>query len=1151
MSKKKRKVSSKQTGTSNNQNTSWAIKRCALAAAIAGALSVGTAYGQDDATEDATDETTQEAEAAAAAASQEEAGTLEEVIVTSMRSNLETSQYLKRNADTVIESITADELGSFPDKSVAEALQRVAGITVNRFAASSDTAHFSAEPSGVIVRGLDMVRTEFNGRDTFSANSSRGLSWGDVSPELMSGVDTYKNQMAELIEGGIAGTVNMRTRVPFDQADQTLALSLGANYGDLAEETTPEASGLWSDRWDLSNGGEIGLMANLAYSEVETNSEGIQLYRMNRFRDIYPGQPLTYIPAKFSALDNTYNRERTGASMAFQWADKDDRFLFTTQYNRSEYENRWEEYGVVGQPADLSFAQSVFFELENQTAGNWDATVPAPAPGTDPFTFDSNGLFQSGVMTTGAGWWGGSDAEAAGFAANSAGQQMVNPCYGWNGCNPQVRGVDSYTVTRSNNNENFTQDLSFNLKWVATDTIRTNFDVQWVDSDVQNYDINTEFYTFANLAASLEGSRPTFEFQTPTNVNQSPGGLSNPNNYYIRSIMDHVEDSEGEQLALRADMEIDLDMNWLESVKFGARYADRDQTVRWSTYNWQNVSNTWTGTNAPYWNTDRGPNPSTGFAGYPADLTTLRTFESGFYGGGVLTGQNTFVFANMAAMQDQQGYANAMSNTALGLSTGWDPICSNVGDRADEIPGTCYTPAEISDVTETVDAFYVQLNFGGDDTTLFGVPVSGNIGVRYVGTDNKSTGGIAYPLLSSDLFYELVPNPDYDPNDPASPELVRNALPRAYENLGCYPNEGLPGQPPPSVPNTLGCYISESDYTFMDGADELNTAEAEHEDWLPSFNIKFDLTEEWLVRFAWSRAMARPDIGNMKNYVGLSGTLPDANDANDPLWIKDANGQITGANVRYSGGTQNPFLSPIIADQYDIAVEYYFADVGSLTLTYFDKEFDDYIQFGTFYRDLTNNGETKTAEIRGPLNSEGAGLKGFEIAFQRFFDFLPEPFDGLGVQANYTKIDNDGITNTGTTEVGSGDQVTGQAPDQVVVDRLEGLSDDSYTLIGMYEKGDWAARLAWSWRSEYLVTAIDCCVAYPIWQDDYGQLDGSLRWRLSDTMEFMLSGSNLTNEETVLTQQVTNAEDGGLRLPNAWFQNDRRYTLSFRYFNSN
>ena len=1113
---------------------SWAFKRRALTVAIASALAMSTAYADDQST----------SQVDGATADAEEETIMEEVIVTSMRSNLESAQVLKREADTVIESITAEDLGSFPDKSIAEALQRVAGVTVNRFAASDDTAHFSAEPSGVIVRGLNMVRTEFNGRDTFSANSSRGLSWGDVSPELMAGVDTYKNQMAELIEGGIAGTVNMRTRMPFDQQDQTLALSLGANYGDLSDSLTPEISALYSDRWEMSGGSEMGVMLNAAYSHVETRTEGIQLYRMNRFRDVYQ-DGLVYIPSIVKMNDNVYDRERNGVSAAFQWESADDSLLFSAQYNRSEYDNAWEEYLLQTSPADLSFGESVFYEISGVTPGNWDVTAPAPAPGTNPFTFNSNGLFQTGVITTGTGWWRGSAEEAAGFARNAAGQNFVNPCYGWNGCEPQVRGIDTAATTRSNNNENITQDLSFNLKWAINDDMRANFDVQTVKSEVTNYDIDIAFWTFAVADVDLTGSHPRVSLSDPINVNFSEGGLSNPNNYYIRSIMDHVEDSEGDQLALRGDLEIDLSHDWLDSVKFGLRYADRDQTVRWSTYNWQNVANTWTGGNQwPYFNLDRGADTSgaTNFTGYPDNLFVVRNFNSDFYGGGKFS-PLTYVFANMKFLQDQQGFANAMSETALGIPAGrgWDPICSNVGDRADEIPGTCFTPSEISDVSEETQAAYVQLNFGGDEANLFGIPFSGNIGVRYVETNNTSTGGIAFPLLDASYFFERVYNDDGTYTD--------NPLPRAFENLGCYENIPGEGQPDPAVPFTMGCYISEDDFNYMNGADALSRTDVDHDHWLPSFNIKFDLSEDWLLRFAWSRAMSRPDIGNLKNYVGFGGQLPDINNADDPLWVKDGSGQIIAADVKYSGGAQNPFLAPVIADQWDVSLEWYFADVGSLSLAYFNKSFDDYIQFGTYNRVETNNGVTQTAEIRGPLNGQGAKINGFEISYQTFFDFLPAPFDGLGVQANYTHINNKGITNTGVTEVGGeGTVITGQAPDQVSVNRLEGLSDDSYTVIGMYEKGNWSARVAYSWRSEYLITAVDCCVAVPIWNEDYGQVDASLRWRITDTMELGISGSNLTNSETVLRQQVENFEDGGLTLPNAWFQNDRRYTLTFRYF---
>ncbi|ARU28946.1 TonB-dependent receptor [Cellvibrio sp. PSBB006] len=1037
---------------------------------------------------------------------QNDEGEIEEIIVSGMRQSLSNAQDIKRNANTVVDSITAKDLGSFPDKSVAEALQRVAGITVNRFAASDDTAHFSTEPSGVIVRGLNQVRTEFNGRDSFSANSSRGLSWGDVSPELMSGVDTYKNQMAELIEGGIAGTVNMRTRVPFDQEGQMIAVSASANYGDLSEEVTPEFSGLYSNRWE-TGAGEFGFLANFAHSEVQTRSEGVQLFRMNRFRDVYGDDTLRYIPATVAMRDNLYDRERQGAALALQWQDPDEKYVATLQYNRSQYENAWEEYVVSATPADLSYSQSVLYEVPAGTA-----TAPQPLPGTPDFTFDERGLFQTGVMTADIGWWGNNNEESAAIAANSAGEAMVNACYGWNGCEPARRGIDVGTTTRSNNNENMTQDVGFNFKWEINDRARANFDVQYVDSTVENYDIEIAYSSFANAAIDLTTDRPTLVLSAPLNVNSSPGLFSNPNNYYIRSIMDHVEDSEGDELALKMDFEFDFDSDVVESIKVGARYADRQQNIRWSGYNWQNVANTWTGNQAGYFNLDRHNPDGLGFLGYPQGHYEAREFESDFFN----LSPNEFVFADMDLLQNQRLMASSMGAAGLGLSggIGWDPICSNIGDRADELPGTCFTPAEIVDVGEETSALYLQLNFGGADAQIFNIPFSGNIGVRYVKTDIVSGGGTALPLLGA-------------------------------QDSTC---TSTAGNPDAQVPGSVGCYLSDDDISFMDGADFLGDVKADHTNILPSFNIKFDLTDDLLLRFAASKAMARPDIGNLRNYIGVSGTLPSVTNADDPLWIKDDGGEIIGARVRYSGDAQNPLLEPIEARQFDLALEYYFADVGSFTATVFHKEFDNYIQIGSSNFEFTNNGVTRTAEIRYPMNGDGAEINGFELAFQRFFDFLPAPFDGLGMQANYTYLDNKGVTNTNVRSTGDGGSViTDQAPDSISVDRLEGLSDESFNLVGMYEKGDVAVRLAYSWRSEYMVTAVDCCVAYPIWHDATGQLDGSIRYNISDNIEISLAGSNLLNEETRLEQQVSGYEDGGLRLPNAWFQNDRRFTLGVRF----
>ena len=224
----------------------------------------------------------------------------------------QTSQEIKKEADTVVDSITASDIGAFPDKSVAEALQRMSGVTVTRFAASGDTTHFSAEPSGVVIRGLPQVRSEFNGRDSFNANSSRGLSFGDVSPELMAGVDTYKNATADMIEGGIAGTVNLRTHVPFDSEGFVAAFSAELGYGDLAEEAKPAGSFLISNRWDTGIG-EFGLMANAAYSEVITESQGVQLLRFFNATNVAAyGGGTKWIPGGIDLRKNTYDAHAQG-----------------------------------------------------------------------------------------------------------------------------------------------------------------------------------------------------------------------------------------------------------------------------------------------------------------------------------------------------------------------------------------------------------------------------------------------------------------------------------------------------------------------------------------------------------------------------------------------------------------------------------------------------------------------------------------------------------------------------------------------------------------------------------------------------------------------------------------------------------------------
>ena len=298
------------------------------------------------------------------------------------------------------------------------------------------------------------------------------------------------------------------------------------------------------------------------------------------------------------------------------------------------------------------------------------------------------------------------------------------------------------------------------------------------------------------------------------------------------------------------------------------------------------------------------------------------------------------------------------------------------------------------------------------------------------------------------------------------------------------------------------------------------------------------------LRFAVSRALARPDMGLYKNYVGISRANPVCGDGSVTYAGPNCTGDALTYTPQYNASAGNPGLEPTTADQLDLTYEWYFSSTGSLTTALFYKKFNDYVQYGSYARDFTNNGVTRTVSITGPITGDGAKLKGFEIAYQQFFDALPEPWNGFGVQANYTYVDNQGITNSNLTSVSGGGTVQ-QDPLITFTDLpLEGYSDNTYNLVLMFEQPKWSARLAYNWRSDYLISQSDCCIKLPIWQDAYGQLDGSMHFRPDDSWDIFLDAQNLLKEETVLRQQVNN---NGLTLPRSWFMNDRRLTIGVRY----
>jgi TonB-dependent receptor len=134
-------------------------------------------------------------------------------VVTGQRAALASAQNIKRLAPQVVDSIVAQDIGKFPDNAVSDSLQRITGVQVFRD---------SGETNRVVIRGLPNVVTTLNGREIFTG-SGRGFAFQDLPAEAVSELNVYKTSSADLIEGGIAGLVNINLHKPFDFKGFSLA----------------------------------------------------------------------------------------------------------------------------------------------------------------------------------------------------------------------------------------------------------------------------------------------------------------------------------------------------------------------------------------------------------------------------------------------------------------------------------------------------------------------------------------------------------------------------------------------------------------------------------------------------------------------------------------------------------------------------------------------------------------------------------------------------------------------------------------------------------------------------------------------------------------------------------------------------------------
>ena len=267
---------------------------------------------------------------------------VEEVIVTGVRKSLIESMDRKRNAIGVVDAITAEDFGDFPDTNLAEALQRIPGVSIDRF---------NGEGSQITVRGLgpEFNLTLLNGRQMPSAGA-RSFDFLDVATEGVSAVEVYKTTRSGLPTGGIGATINLLTSRPLNSPGIRGVITAKALHetsvpgsSDL-NKWTPEVSGLYSQTFADDT---FGVLISGSWSQRENREEDAHVTQWFENRDVGDQATITnnsqrddgrtWYPqdAGYGFADN--ERERTNAQVVLQWAPTDT-FTATLDYTYAETE---------------------------------------------------------------------------------------------------------------------------------------------------------------------------------------------------------------------------------------------------------------------------------------------------------------------------------------------------------------------------------------------------------------------------------------------------------------------------------------------------------------------------------------------------------------------------------------------------------------------------------------------------------------------------------------------------------------------------------------------------------------------------------------------------------------------------------------------
>jgi iron complex outermembrane recepter protein len=456
--------------------------------------------------------------------------TLEEVVVTGFRASLADALQNKRESNQIIESVSAEDIGKFPDQNVAESLQRLPGVSIDRSNGQGTKARIRGLDQNVTLLNDDIFLSGLELYTQGEGNVRENDSLEGVPSELLGGIDVYKSPNASQSESGLGGIINLKTRSPFDLSDTTLAGNL--RYADSGEGWEPLGALVFSHQFNE----RLAVMASVSYDKqlFQTDVLGGQNRGGWRFSNRNDRTTVTqnyFAPEYRYATDRDEERERLGASLAVAFRPSD----------ATEIEAQWFHSGleILTQEGSLKFSF---------------ASEGAALDPSLPIEIDSNGVLIRGTMTA-------NSAEAISFVKNT-----------------DITSDNFQLKFKFDNGGVWRASAAAAYSKADQESASANNDVRYTRYGVRGED-GVGFFPNASAPPNIRftyhnngGTLPSFELAANQDL------FTRPENGFFKSHWAFADTTEAENWAVRGDMEWDPPFIESGGVTFsgGLRLANRE-----------------------------------------------------------------------------------------------------------------------------------------------------------------------------------------------------------------------------------------------------------------------------------------------------------------------------------------------------------------------------------------------------------------------------------------------------------------------------------------------------------------------------------------------------------------------------------------------